>query len=64
MELLEAIGKICKLVTRNADGTFNLNCLDANEIGISEALLVDLCRSLERTNEFIRAGDIDSSQIK
>jgi hypothetical protein len=64
MELLEAIGKICKLVTRNDDGTFNLAHLNADEIGISQALLTDLCQSLERTNDFIRSGDIDSSDIK
>jgi hypothetical protein len=64
LEFLDALDKLTSYITRNSDGTLTLNCATGTEIGISEAIFTDLTKSLARTNELIRAGDIDPTVVQ
>lgn len=58
-----AIVEFNKHVTRTADGTFQLNVKDAQQIGMDQVVFADLQRSLETTNRLIKRGEIKADQV-
>lgn len=50
-------------IHQEPDGTFTLDNSDHITLGIDRNIFLDLLNSLERTNDLIRSGEIDPSDI-
>lgn len=59
-----AMEKLNKHITRNSDGTFQLDVTDGASVGVDEIVFADLKRSLDVTNDLIRRGVIDPNLIE